>query len=499
MKLLNSFLSTLPRNFILLFFIFFCYSCSQSTSEKVESEKSVPFKEDGNSLQLRAINSNDTEGVQQVFGGGFAPATNGSISSTTGFLGTGGGFGFGGSIASVIANVGGFGFGGFGTFASFFAGSLPVAPPAGILPPPASAIPPAFGGNFPGTGFGGPGGFTGSAPPPGSFTPPSGGFTPPGAGTGFTPPSTFGTGNFGNTTQLNTEAQVFSRNNLTVLDSNLANVSSLYSENDVDMLFVSINDVTSNKLLIAPLAITETVTNCLGGGTMTRVVDDVDPVGLSSGDSRSTVFDNCVQNAAGTRVINGSRGFINDVIQGTAFVDPDWIITTTMFQNNLSRENPLTGSNRVSTGSTTTSINVDSTAGTLTQSASGNGSVTRANPDSAITNNHEFSLAFNWDTNANSYLWDINVMVENITTDQSYINLTTDNSLTGSTGQPPTAGQLTVSRGMNGQSTRILILTAQADGTVLVEIDDNADGVIDSSTIETNWSNVLFGIFNSPV
>jgi len=481
---------------------FICLSLLSACSEKLptvsdEPEKPTAYMQitgDTTGVANRVAGAVDSVAINEVFGTGYVASNTTTVSTNlTGAFGNTGGFGFNGSIASIVGNLGGFGFGGFGTFASFFAGSLPTSPPGGILIPPGVGAPPNSA--LPPGGFG---------PPPGTFTTPPGGFVPPGIG-GGTPPGLgagggigggvgagagigagFGGGVGAGGTPANTVVTT-TNSNLTELQTPLANV-------DLDILLVSPVNKAGNSG-ITPRALTETIVPCAGGGTMTQIVDDVDPVGLSTGDTRSTVYADCARGAAGVNITNGSRGFTTDEVIGTPFIDATWVSRSTMFRNNFVRTNTASGTSRTTDGSTTTGISITDN-NLVSQQASGSGSTSRTGPTNSSASNYDFNLDFNWDVTAQAYDIVFNVNVESTTTQSTASTVVTNEPISGVLGQAPTAGQLTFQRLTDAVVVSIVTGTAQADGTVLVEVDNNADGVVDTSTIQADWSGVLFSIFN---
>ena len=479
---------------------FICLSLLSACSEDLPTtssnpEKSTPYMQingDATGVSNRVAGVTDSVGINEVFGAGYVTSNSTTESSNlTNAIGNTGGFGFNGSIASIVANLGGFGFGGFGTFASFFAGSLPSSPPGGILIPPGVGAPPNSA--LPPGGFG---------PPPGTFTTPPGGFVPPGIASGVPPGLGAGVGGgiglgVGNgagngggvgTGGIPANALVTTTNsNLTELQTPLANI-------DLDILLVSpINNAGNSG--IAPRALTETIVPCAGGGTRTQIVDDVDPVGLSTGDTRSTVYVDCVRNVAGTNITNGSRGFTTDEVIGFPFIDASWVSRSTMFRNNFVQENTASGRSRTTDGSTTTGISVTDN-NLISQQASGSGNTTRTTLTSSNSSNFDFNLSFNWDVAAQVYDIVFNVNVESINTTSTGSNVVTNTPISGILGQAPNAGQLTFQRLTDAVVVSVVTATAQADGSVLVEVDNNADGVVDTSAVEVDWSGVLFSIFN---
>jgi len=463
-------------------------SCSESpptnTSQKAAPTDYIQSKNGDSSIINRDISISETVTIKQVFGNGYSS----SATTTNGIVGNIGGFGFNGSISSIIGNIGGFGFGGFGSFASFLAGSFPTTPPDGILLPPGSAtpppagvlIPPFAGGTPPTAGFTPPAG--GFIPPASGFTPPAAGFTPP--ANGFTPPAgnfTPPTGGFSNFNQL-----TVSQNNLSDSASSLANIN-------IDFLFVSAQPAPIRKSGISLLAVTETTRPCAISGTQTNIVNDIDPVGLSTGDTRTNIFTDCTR-ANGT-VVNGSNGFSTDEAIGTPFIDPTWSTQSTMFRDNFSIASPSAGTSRTTNGNTTTAISVTDN-NLIIQSASGTGSQVRVDSTGETTSNHNFEMSFNWDVSAQTYSISFMADTEQTTTASSQSQVNTTIPFEGSIGSAPATGKLLFTKMLDAAAVSILTATAQPDGTVIVESDTNADGTIDSTTTEPDWSGVLFNIFN---
>jgi len=498
------------------------FACSEQPGQntaKNQSEVTATeyIKREVATSSLDRSNTTDSVSISQILGDGFS-SNNLSSANSNSVLGTIGGFGFNGSIASIIGNVGGFGFGGFGTFASIFAGSLPTSPPAGFILPPGTGLPPGAGGGFgpPGAGFsptppgagipgtpgnpaaGNPGAGNPGAGNPGGGNPgnpatpgtPGGAASPPPftgtlPGGGAFPPANspvFGGGNIGN-------------NTTTISDFNLSELSSPLSNTDLNFLFASPTAAAANsKGDINALVVTETTTPCAGGGTVTKTIDDVAPVGLSTGDSRTTTYVDCIRSVGGTTVRNGIRGFSTDEMTGMPFVSTNWSSTSTMFKDNFVRSDTVSGINRTTTGNTTTSIAVSDVS--LSQSASGTGTTVITDATTTSTANHSFDLAFSWDTTTQTYAIGLDVGVDKTDVDQFGAILTTNTPLSGTIGQAPSAGQLTLNKTLNGISTSIMTATAQIDGSVLVETDVDADGIIDSTATAADWAGVLFGIFN---
>jgi len=452
------------------------FSCSEQrptnsiTPEQVADTNSSQASITNRAVEAERLNSSLT--LEQVFGPGFTATSNSPTSMTApiGFVGNAGGFGFGGSIASVIGNVGGFGFGGFGAFSSFFAGSLPTAPPNGVLLPAQTA--PSVPAN------------TNTANSVENEN--------------KTPTLITGGVSFSTTTNQNSTNST-SSNVSSTLDSNLGEFDSALNNSALDFVFVAPPSQTATTdSVVSPLALSEVVTPCVGGGSMQRALDDVEPVGFSTGDTRTTSYLDCIRSAGSNIILNGSRGFIANQIDGAPFVDLNWSMMTTTFQDNMSRADIASGVSRVINGSTTTGITVF--GNNVSQIASGSGSVIRVDNTGSKISEHQFELQFDWDTATQAYRWMFNVSVTvNMNSVQSTIQAETGQIFTGVFGQAPVSGSLKVIHNSAGVMSSIMVLNAQPGGTVLIETDNNADGVVDSAVIEPSWDNALWQVFNKSI
>jgi len=370
----------------------------------------------------------DSGALNQIFGGGFGPSTEGAA---TGFLGTGGGFGFGGSVASIIGNAGGFGFGGFGTFTSYFVGALPTTPINGILLPADPTLPVA----------------------------------PNGAiylnGSGVIP---------------NLDAIILPEGEVIVpIDKHLAN-------SNLDFLFFSAQALGDVQAVAG-------VADCSGGGTLNRIVDDANPVGISLNDTSVTDFTDCVREMVR---LNGSRLFTINEVVGVPFVDSTWSVSTQLSRSNLQHTNITTGNNWLSNGETITSITVLDSG--ITQTAYGQSTSTRIDGEFTTTQEDDFRIRVFWDLASNTYEWEFNVDATRAT---SFARVGTEANtavripFSGIIGQPPTQGQLVVTYLSNSVATYSMTITSFIDGTVGVEMDTNADGVNDTTQLGLTWTDVM--------
>ncbi|MDH5544166.1 MAG: hypothetical protein OEZ43_01160 [Gammaproteobacteria bacterium] len=394
------------------------------------------------------------EQLTSAIGSGFR--TTAANLPTNGFVGNIGGYNLNGTIAGIIGNTGGFG--GFGAFISFFTGSLPVSPPGGG----AGVLPPGLGNGTPPPGLG-----AGLPPGIGGGTPP---FTPP-AGSLPLPASTADTSLF-------------------VSSVELSDTSSAFIDTDIDLVLVG--RATSSAPSFSILAVTETTIPCRSGGSVTILKDDVAPVGFSTGDNTTFTFANCVRGLNGNITLNGSRGFSVDAATGTPFVDPTWSSNTSMFRKTLSRANATTGNTHIASGNSSTSISVSPT--NESQTASGSGSAEETTSTGATSHTYNFDVDFAADKTNQSFNFTLSISIVGDAT----IAVATPTPFNGTIGSAPTAGQMTVKRS-SATNSETQTLTAQADGSILVEIDTNGDGIPDSTSTQASWAQVLSQLFNSPI
>lgn len=469
-----------------------CYFCLGSVAlavlsacgEAPDAKRASPTSEPESSVSNRGLNADAKANGSQLFGTGYLnPSATGITAAPSGFLGSVGGFGFNGSIASLLGNLGGGGLGGFGTFANAFVGSLPTSPIGGAFPTP-TPIPGAGAGTGIGAGFGfGFGLPVGTAPAPGGGValPGGGGFIPPAVG-GAVPPLPFATPF--STLQSNNGLSTKSAGQVTLVDVNLNEFINPLASN-LNLVFV-VPDVRS-KLNdgFSLSAVTDTVTPCAGGGAMTRSVNDVDPVGFSTGDSRSTTFASCIQRVGGTVVTNGSRSFTADLVQGVPFVDPVYSVNTSISVNNLSRTDSATSASNTENGTSTTNVAV--TATSVAHNAAGNGTMVRTNTTGTTNVAYTFDMTFSLDKAASTFSMGFNSTINKTGTTPAGTVVSTPTPFTGAQGASPTAGVLKVAMTTNGAPSSLVVVTAQADGTAIVQTDTNGDGIFDTTVTVSSW------------
>jgi len=228
-------------------------------------------------------------------------------------------------------------------------------------------------------------------------------------------------------------------------------------------------------------AITESVTDCTGGGVKVAVVDDQTPDGYSQGDIFTTRFEDCVE---GGSTVNGQREHVVEILTGEQNVDPNWSITTIKTQNVQQTNNISSGVTSVNGG---TSIAVDvQDAVNFNQKVLGGWTLTHPSDTSSFREVVEFDVAFSWQTVPNgSYTWDFTVST--ITTNPNFPQTSskTLETLSGPNELPPTEGKIQISRTLSGIS-QLTFITALGGDNVLIEMDKDADGIIDSS-FDSTW------------
>lgn len=266
-------------------------------------------------------------------------------------------------------------------------------------------------------------------------------------------------------------------------------------DNAADQVDVSrflFNDTVNALVESSPNSalLTTTTDPCLGGGSVTVTVDDVDPEGPSSGDTYTSTYTDCIM--WGNRTMNGTNAFEIVTLTGDPTQPPPaiWAIETTAATDMTVTS---TQSTRVTLG--TFSFAAGTTDGvTYTRAAKGDSEQTvtvGAAPPRTETRNVDTALS--WDVGAATYV--DTVTINSTGGHGGDLAVETLEPLSGSTNAgtgtwtnsfgPPTAGVLVVTR-TNATATSIRTYTAQSDGTVQVETDANGDGTPESTTV-TRW------------
>lgn len=235
-----------------------------------------------------------------------------------------------------------------------------------------------------------------------------------------------------------------------------------------------------------PTLLTTTTNPCTGGGTVTVVVDDVDPPGPSTGDKFSSTYLDCI--TFGGRTINGTSAF--EIVSLTGdFATAIWQISTkatidlTTVSATSSRANK--GSHTFTAGTTDGVTYTRAAKGTSAQVVT-TGTAAPRNETRAVDN----ALSWNVATSAYSDTVSINntggpggdLAVETLATLAGTFSVPTTTWYWGRSFSSPTAGKLRVTR-TNGAAKSINTYTAQSDGRVEIAVDANGDGTPESTTI----------------
>ena len=383
----------------------------------------------------------------------------GGVGAGAGF--PGGGVGAGAGFPGGGAGAGtGFPGGGAGAGAGFPGGGAGAG--AGFPGGGAGA-----GTGFPGGGAGAGAGFPGGGAGPGA------GAGIPGAGAGL--PAIPGLG-------INLAVV------LQLASTDVAPLNAPWQALDLDLI-ATISEQVIQGTNVSINAITETVRSCNGGGSVTRTEDDVEPLGLSQGDSHTTVFDNCARGASGNTVINGDRSFNVDGMSGEPFVDLNWSLNSSA-SHNISRINNAANRTVSTQGTSVTELAVTDND-QFVQSVIGNDTREIQLPASTGSETNDRQVIFQWLRSDNSYTWDFDVASEHVD-DAGTVSMqaNTTRQMAGIGGQPPTSGALSVSSSTNNAVDQVITATAQADGQLVVDIDLGGDGTIDSSST-MSWPQFL--------
>lgn len=215
-----------------------------------------------------------------------------------------------------------------------------------------------------------------------------------------------------------------------------------------------------------------------GNGSVTIATDDQDPVGRSTGDSVTTTFNQCNQFGS---VISGNTANKINALTGDPAVAGPWVVDTT-HTTDLTR----TGTARTSTMKSTSSSKAESTDGVIVIRAStgqGSRSVTDA-AGVATESSSRFSSKSTVDMNLQTKTSEFDMSSTGGTRAQSAQTIT---PISGPLNGAPTAGVIEIKETDAAAAVdRMVRVTMQSDGTALVEIDSDGDGVIDQ-TFTTPW------------
>ena len=234
-----------------------------------------------------------------------------------------------------------------------------------------------------------------------------------------------------------------------------------------------------------PDSITETVSACTAGGTRTTIIDNQAPPWPSQGDVNTVVYDNCVN---GGTTINGQRSSLVEVMVGQQFVDPDWSLKTTLTRN-ITRTANTTGNVSSVAGESSESMAVTNNTNYL-QTSTGNWVNIRPNNGVDVEDSVSHNITYAWeDGPTGTYQWDFEVRTNS--TNPIFPNAITKSLLTlsGPNNQPPETGKIEITKTLV-DAVSVTTITATGAGAVLLEVDIDNDGIIDSSS-ESTWSQVM--------
>lgn len=214
-----------------------------------------------------------------------------------------------------------------------------------------------------------------------------------------------------------------------------------------------------------------------GNGNVTFIHVDEDPPGRSTNDSHTTNYNNCQSN---TRVLNGSSSFTIVELVGVPFEPATaWTLTTTGTTDltiTFPTNERIVKSNYNFSSSTADGVQ-------FTRSVNGTSEKTRTINSELRTSSSVFNLLRDWNMSTNAYTKEIDISRTGSFGTRARKTLT---PLAG-VGGPPETGILQLTDTAVTGEISITTYTALGGGNVLVEVDSNGDGVIDTTT-ETTWS-----------
>lgn len=251
-----------------------------------------------------------------------------------------------------------------------------------------------------------------------------------------------------------------------------------------------INTVRSRALGgVSADAVTSSVTACEGGGTTTTTVDNQGMPWFSEGDVFTTSFEDCIR---GNTMTAGQRQFSVDVLVGQQFIDPDWSLTTTVSRDIVNTDLINNTVNSVK-GFATTAVEVTNTTQYL-QTLSGGFENERPNNGVQVIDTAQYLVTYQWDeAPGGSYSWDFDL--KTTSTNPVFADTTTKTleTLSGPNNQAPETGKLQIVQAQDGGN-RTTTITAIGGEMVLVEVDQDGDGVAESSN-EQSWQEVVLDPF----
>lgn len=219
-----------------------------------------------------------------------------------------------------------------------------------------------------------------------------------------------------------------------------------------------------------------------GNGSIITVRDDVDPPGTSTGDTVKVTFTDCNQFG---RMINGSRTYTVVNASGTPGPGAVFALETT---RSADMTTVSTRGTRLSVNTAAAKISSTGTVVTATNSGDGTDTMTLVGgtPDS---NARTFSAESTHDSSNQTFTRSFKSTSKSTTQGDQTVETITP--LSGVAGAPPTAGVIKISIvNPTANVNRITTVTALPGGLVKIEVDNNGDGVIDS-TVEVPWSGLI--------
>lgn len=276
------------------------------------------------------------------------------------------------------------------------------------------------------------------------------------------------------------------------------NLFSLISPDGVDVTepWIAKDQVLLNSLKSRALdgdvsinAITTTTTPCEGGGVSKLIVDNQGAPWYSQGDTFTTSFEDCIRS---NTLIVGQRKYSVDVLIGQQFIAPDWSLTTTISRDIVNTD-LLTNAVNTNKGVATTEVVVTNTTQYL-QTLSGSYESERPNNGQQVVDTAEYLVTYKWDeAPGGSYSWDFDLKTTSTNPVFADMLTKTTETLSGPNNQAPETGKMQITKMLDGE-TSITTITAKGGGVVLIELDNDGDGVIDSSS-DSTWQQVVLDPF----
>jgi hypothetical protein len=258
---------------------------------------------------------------------------------------------------------------------------------------------------------------------------------------------------------------------------------------------IASNDVTADLQQVAAalgdvssFATTTTIRYCGGDpntdngqGSVTTVNNDADPAGRSTGDTITMTYNACVRGIINPVTTNGTRVYtINQLTGDPSVAGSAWSLDTTR-----NSDLTMTTATDTKTHKETDQHTASSDGVVLTTAAKG----TTTHTDADGTSVREFTIGGTRDSSNNTFTHNVNLTSTDSAGKRSVVTKT---PISGTVGSGPTAGVVEISQADTaGKLLTMTRLTAQTDGSVLVEIDSNGDGVIDSTETLANWRGLI--------